>query len=190
MRLERLDSPPDTPILSYEAEREAYEKQEEETLEWTFQFMRNGSLFYHGQLVATCNRVGLMGLFKYRGSYEGRNIILRSRANYGELRDDVHIISVGDGQELGILQTDTFRNPATYVHANGMKYELRLEHVASWVDWWWVLAPDGRKLSVTKAEFRKPRYTFRPLEIRSGDPNQWLFAVLSLYNILRYNFPS
>lgn len=181
-----LDDVPSGPQSNRESEKE-----DEETLQWTFRFMRNGSLYYHGQQVATCNPVGLMGFFKYRGSYEGRRIILRSRANFHTLGEDVHILSIEDGQEIGILQTDTFQNPAIYVHANGVKYELRGEHVAPWVDWWWVSAPDGRKLSVTKADFHNiPKYTFRPLEIHSSDPSQWLFAVLSLYNILRFNFPS
>jgi hypothetical protein len=65
LKQEQPDVPPETPILSYEAERATFEKQKKETLEWTFRRLREARLFYHERLVVLLKPVRITGFIKH-----------------------------------------------------------------------------------------------------------------------------
>lgn len=187
MKLETLDTPTQTPIQSYEAERAAYEKQREETLEWTFKRHREGQLLFEDRLVASLKPSGLIGYIKYKARYQGIPIILANTSIWG--KNEVTIHALGPESFIGRLLVR--HNKTVFVCNDGIEYILSRDRVGL-LDTWWFIAPDGRKMAVTKADFKtyqKSTYTFRILDIKAEDPNRWLLAILSLYNILRFHYP-
>jgi len=160
-----------------------------ETLQWTFRHLTTAQLIYFDRVVAE-----LGGFWRHKGSFEDTHVEIWTKTNWPKRRNDVTFVNLQTGKTIGVLETDTFRNPVRYVHNNGEQYILKKEQAPERLDAWVFETLDGRRLALTTADFHarglRAEYSFTTMDIRQEDPSPWLLAIVALHNILNYNFPS